>query len=357
MRGWRRSSPGSQDEGDEPRFHIPAADTKTMEMYTMKGIWFTSEGQAEFLDEPEPTCEEDTVLLRTIYSGLSNGTERNKLMGGNYSRGKYPDRIGYQHVSEVIECGEEITRFRKGDMVFTATFPGHVPFHVARESDLIVKLPDEMDKPAATLMGVASVSMHSVRRVDVNSDDRVLVFGAGPIGLFALQASVVTGAEVVVVDRNIDRLDLASELGAAEVHDNTEDAAWDLLGKGGKFSVCLECSGADVLDRIIGQTWGDGVLAKNARLVFIAGRFETAFNFNAASSCRLVTYSSAHFAQDDLEQVLRLAGEGKIHLEKLVRDIVPIEEAIGIYDTLRDDKSKLLGTVFDWRPERKNTHE
>jgi len=104
----------------------------------MKGIWFTAKGKTEFLEEPEPKCMADTVLLKTLYSGLSNGTERNKLMGGNYSKGSWPDRIAYQHVSEVIECGENISRFQVGDIVFTATYPGHVPYHLVKETDLII---------------------------------------------------------------------------------------------------------------------------------------------------------------------------------------------------------------------------
>ena len=48
----------------------------------MKGIMFTAKGVAEIIDEPEPTCGDDEVLLKTLYSGLSNGTERSLLVGG-----------------------------------------------------------------------------------------------------------------------------------------------------------------------------------------------------------------------------------------------------------------------------------
>ena len=105
----------------------------------MEGITFVERGRAEFVAEADPVCQPDTVLLRTLYSGLSNGTERSFLMSLHYGwQAPYPKRIGYQHVSEVIECGSDITKFEVGDIVFTATFPGHVPLHLARESDLIV---------------------------------------------------------------------------------------------------------------------------------------------------------------------------------------------------------------------------
>ena len=314
----------------------------------MRGLWFVEKGRAEFIEEDTPQCQQDTMLLKTLYSGLSNGTERNKMMGGNYNKGGFPDRIAYQHVSEVIECGAAISRFAVGDIVFTGTYPGHVPFHLAREEDLIVKLPGAIDLPAAALMGVASVSMRDARLADVKIDDRVLVTGGGLIGLFAAQAALAMGAEVALLDRHADRLALAQKLGVYHVFDNTGDKAWPCVKETGPFSVCLECSGGDILDDLIGVGWGGGVLAREARLVLVAGRERTDFNFNAASGQRLVTYSTAHFVQSDLEQVLRLALKGEICLRELLRDIVPANDAVAVYDTLRDEKHKLLGTVFDW---------
>jgi len=314
----------------------------------MKGIWFVEKGKAAFVDEARPICRPDTVFLKTLYSGLSNGTERNKLMGGNYNKGGWPDRIAYQHVSEVIECGEQISRFHVGDVVYTGTYPGHVPYHVAREDDLIIKLSNTIDLPAATLLGVASVSMHDARIANVRVEDRVLVIGGGLIGLFAMQVALAMGAEVALVDRNADRLELAKKLGADFTFDNTQEAAWKPLGEVAPFSVCLECSGADIMDQVIGKRGQSGVLARHARLVWVAGRFDNTYNFNGASRVKLVTYSTSHFEQVDLAQVLRLEAKGCINLKALVRDVVPITDAISIYDTLRDEKQKLLGTVFDW---------
>ena len=314
----------------------------------MKGIWFTALGRSEFCDEPTPDCQPGTVLVRTLYSGLSNGTERNKLMGGNYHSGKYPDRIGYQHVSEVIEVGDQITRFAVGDRLFSATFPGHVPYFLLREDNLVVKLPDGFDPHAACLLGVASVSMHDARLARVDVGDKVLVFGGGLIGLCALQAARVLGAEVALVDRHEDRLELARGLGANHVIDNTDDRGWPVLAELAPFDVLLECSGGDVLDRILGPAPNRGLMSRPSRAVFVAGRQSVTIDFNKAFACRLECHFTAHFVQDDLEQVLRLAGDGRLQLAPLIREVVPIADAIRIYDTLRDDKSALLGTVFDW---------
>ena len=58
----------------------------------MKGVMFTAQGVTEIIDEPEPECGEDEVLLQTLYSGVSNGTERSFLTGGAYGGQKWPKR-------------------------------------------------------------------------------------------------------------------------------------------------------------------------------------------------------------------------------------------------------------------------
>ncbi|MCZ6631968.1 MAG: hypothetical protein O7G87_01055 [bacterium] len=59
----------------------------------MKGVMFTSKDVTEIIDEPEPGCGEDEVLLKTLYSGISNGTERSFLTGGAYGGQKWPNGI------------------------------------------------------------------------------------------------------------------------------------------------------------------------------------------------------------------------------------------------------------------------
>lgn len=177
------------------------------------GIMFVEKGSAAFIQDDMPVCTAETVLLQTLYSGMTNGTERNVLMGGNYG-GHWPNRCGYQLVSRVVECGSEITSFKVDDLAYTGTFPRHVAFHTARESDLIIKLPTGFDLESAALLGVASVPLHDARRAGVRLDDNVLVVGAGLMGQLAAQTARAMGAFVTVTDLNHDRLQLASNLGA-----------------------------------------------------------------------------------------------------------------------------------------------
>jgi len=199
---------------------------------------------------------------------------------------------------------------------------------------------------------VASVSFHDARRADVKPEDNVLVVGAGLIGQFAAQAARVCGARVTVADVDDARLDLARRLGAdATVNVASPEGLEQLRAakKAGRpFTVVFEDSGADVLDWIIGGTWVGGVIAHRARVLMIAGRFDVKYNFNAAQDAEVAVLHAGHFTRGDLEQVARLTARGDIRIEPLIRDVVAVAEAGGIYDTLRDRPNELLGTVFDW---------
>jgi len=315
----------------------------------MKTILFVAKGRTELVDEPKPVCENDTILLKTLYSGLTNGTERNLLTGGSYG-GTWPIKRTYQTVSEVVECGAKITQYKKGDIVFSGLETGHVEYHTAREGDLIAKLPKDFDLISGALMGVSSVPLHVTRRADIRVDDNVLIMGAGLVGSFAAQAANLMGAKVTVADLNQDRLDLIRKLGVASVINTGSQAGSDELWNNRPYSVVIECTGADLLDKIVGTQWGgnSGLVGFRARLVLVAGRYDVKYTYNAAQCDEISVLHTSHFDLSDLKLMIRYVAENRIRIRPYIQDIVKIDRAVPIYDTLRDDPGKLLGIVFDW---------
>jgi L-gulonate 5-dehydrogenase len=104
----------------------------------------------------------------------------------------------------------------------------------------------------AVLAEPFSIGLHAVRRGQVVEDDRVLVVGAGPIGLTAALSAVDAGAQVLVADRLGSRLEAAKRLGAAVVVDTSvEDLAGavaDFTGGTG-VAVAVEATGVPSLVR------------------------------------------------------------------------------------------------------------
>jgi L-iditol 2-dehydrogenase len=130
------------------------------------------------------------------------------------------------------------------DVRFFATPPvdGAFARYVAHDEDFCYALPDNVSDDAGALLEPLSVAVWATWKARIRVGDRVLVTGAGPIGLLVAAVARAAGAvEVVVTDTQAARLPLAKRMGATAVIDAGKDAGpVAQLGS----DVLVECSGA-----------------------------------------------------------------------------------------------------------------
>ena len=293
--------------------------------------------------EPEePTGNE--VKTETIYSGITNGTERNQLIGGNYA--PKDDQLptggnGYQNVGRVIEVGPDVSELQVGDVLYMSA--AHSEYIVMAEDDLLIKLPDSIDRTEAALFGMTSVAMRTCRNTELKMGERVLIVGAGIIGQVAAQIAAVMGARATLCDINPNRLELAREIGAAQTVLDVSGDGWENGVADGTFDAVIDFAGVPGMeDQLI------SAVRRRGRVIFIAGRGKVAYTFNLGQGQEIQLKQNSHFDRDDLENLCRLVDRGLVKIAPLIRDVVPVSEAKRIYDTLRDNPTELLGTVFVW---------
>jgi L-iditol 2-dehydrogenase len=154
-----------------------------------------------------------------------------------------PMVLGHESSGRVVGLGEGVTQHEVGDRVtlepgvpcgrcrecragrynlcrdvrFFATPPidGAFANYVTIHEDFAFALPDEVSDEAGALMEPLSVGIWACRKAGVGPGDRVLITGAGPIGLLAQQCALAFGAtEVIVTDVSEERLELARRTGA-----------------------------------------------------------------------------------------------------------------------------------------------
>lgn len=290
---------------------------------------------------PAPVANQ--IKTRTLYSGITNGTERNDLIGGNYAHGDemLPCPWGYQNVGEVIEVGPDVSRVQVGDVVYSSA--DHLEYCLFDENFLYVKLPESVDRREAALFGMASVAMRTCRNADVRMGERVLVVGAGFIGQLAAQICSVMGGRVEICDLNEQRLDQARAIGACEKAFNSGGDGWQQHVPDFAYQVIIDLAGVLGMEtRLISAA------APRGRLMFIAGRFKVEYDFNVGQGHEITIKQNSHFDNDDLANLCRLVQRGQVRIEPLLKEVVPVADARGIYDTLRDEPHKLGGTVFEW---------
>jgi L-iditol 2-dehydrogenase len=185
-------------------------------------------------------------------------------------------------------------------------------------------VPDTMDLDSAALLEPVSVAVWAARKSAITADDRVLVTGAGPIGLIALQVARAFGAsEVTVTDVNAHRLDLASRLGATGTI-NTSDPSdpgdkadpADSIGAGPTArepTVLLECSGHPAA---VG--FGLRALAPAGRAVLVGmGSDEAALPVSRIQERELTVTGTFRYA-NTWPTAIALVASGQVDLSPLV---------------------------------------
>ena len=202
------------------------------------------------------------------------------------------------------------------DVVFFATPPvdGSIARYVAIDADFAHRAPAGISLEQAALAEPVSVGVWAARKASITAGDRVLVAGAGPIGLLAAQVARAQGADVMAVtDLNEYRLSVARGLGLEAVR-----AGEDLPGD---FTVLLECSGAAAaLDA------GLRALAPAGRAVLVGmGADEVSVNVPLIQG-RELTISGVFRYANTYPTALRLIASGAVVVETVITHRFALEE-------------------------------
>ncbi len=231
------------------------------------------------LDElPVPQPGAGEVLIKIKACGIC-GTDVHMWAGTNYE-GTFPFIPGHEWMGEIVEVGPGVRKLKMGDRVtgepfigcgvgpvchtggaphfcpdhryfgFAPDTPGGMAeYHVSPEIPLF-RLPEGFSDDEGALVEPVSVAYHAIwgRGGGVAPHDRVAVFGAGPIGLLAVQVAKAAGAQTIVVEPAPFRAQMACDVGADVVIDpraeNLVERVRDLTDGLG-LSLIVECSGSE----------------------------------------------------------------------------------------------------------------
>ncbi|MEO6996952.1 MAG: NAD(P)-dependent alcohol dehydrogenase [Terracoccus sp.] len=205
-------------------------------------------------------------------------------------------------------------------------------------------VPDSVSDEAAALLEPLSVGIWSARKAHVGIGSRVLVTGAGPIGLVAVQVARAAGAvAITVVDVNDERLRVASDLGATAVVNPSRDDLSDAI-TGAAPHALIECTGnAGVTKQ------GVSALAPSGRAVLVGmGGDEVALPLSAIQERELVVTGTFRYA-NTWPTAIGMVSAGIVDLDRLVTSRHRLDQSAEALVAGRSDPKGIKAVVSPQR--------
>jgi predicted dehydrogenase/threonine dehydrogenase-like Zn-dependent dehydrogenase len=365
-------------------------------------------GELIVLDAPLPACRPGGVLVQSLFSLISTGTEMMKLAEAKMSMvGKArarPDQVrkvldtvaqqgavatykkvmsrldsytplGYSLCGVVVEVGRGAEEFRVGQLVAAAgnEYALHAEYNWI-PVNLCAPVPQGVSPEHAAFSTVGAIAMQGVRRAEVQLGDTACVIGLGLVGQLVVRLLVASGVRVVGLDVIEERCRLAEQAGAAacgapadEGLDAVQRTLDEISGGHGADHIFLAAGGSSN-----GPAETAALLARDRARVVDIGKTRLDLPWNAYYDKELDVRFSRSYGpgryderyelegidypigyvrwteRRNLECFLDLIARKEIEVETLVSGVFPLEDASTVYADLSSGSLKAVGVLLEY---------
>ncbi len=211
----------------------------------------------------------------------------------------------------------------------------------------IIPMHDGMTFEQGALVEPTAVAVHALRRAPIHQADRVLIAGAGTIGLQVLQVARALGASTTIVTDVVEKkLELARQLGATYTINSRTQSLSDFLraqfGKSSAVDVALECVGVE-------QTMRQCVEAcKKGGQIVVVGVFEqdAPVRLSAVQDRELDVLGTLMYMRRDFVKARDLIASGQVQTEPLITRRAPLDELPQVMEAILADPSTNIKSMI-----------
>lgn len=340
-----------------------------------RAAYMTGLRKIEIREIDLPVPKEKEVLIKLEYVGicgsdvhyLENGRIGDFVVNGDFI-------LGHECAGTVVQVGPGVEKLKVGDRValepgitcgrcgfcksgkynlcpdvqFLATPPyqGCLMDYIAFPENMAFKLPDNVSTKEGALVEPLAVGLHAATQGRVKLGDRVVVFGAGAIGLVSLLASKAFGAtEVIVVDIIEKRLEWAKDLGATHVINAKKENAIERInqltdGKGAE--VVIETAGSEAtIQQVPYAVKRGGTIV----LVGLAPKDIIDFDFMQIMT-KEAEIKSVFRYRNLYPAAIGAIADGKVPVKGIVTHEFEFEDARKAFDFVIENKSDVVKAVI-----------
>ncbi|MBA7519425.1 Inositol 2-dehydrogenase/D-chiro-inositol 3-dehydrogenase [subsurface metagenome] len=368
-------------------------------------------GQLSLKEVPAPNTATGGVLVKTVNSLISIGTEKMMLdLGRKSMLGKAKERpdqvqqvikkvkkeglkstyqkvmnqleepkpLGYSCSGIVLEVGENGGNFQVGDRVACAGagYANHAEINYIPKN-LTVKIPDSVSFEEAAYTTLSAIALQGVRQAEPNLGDVVFVMGLGLLGLITVQLLKANGCIVIGSDLDSSKIKVAQNLGIDYAFMGDQ---FDMLSQ---VNTITQNQGVDVVIITASSKSNEPIelaaeLARHKSKVIAVGMIPMNIPRNAYYLKELdlrlsMSYGPGRYdpfyeergqdypyayvrwtEQRNMQAVLNLIAQGKLDVNSLTTQRFKFEKAEEVYDNILQGKENYLGVLFEYDKRRKN---
>jgi (R,R)-butanediol dehydrogenase / meso-butanediol dehydrogenase / diacetyl reductase len=314
----------------------------------MRALRYVAAGNVEVREIDATPPAEGQVQIEVAFTGIC-GTDLHIFHGSMDARVTRPAVIGHEMSGRISALGAGVDGWSIGDpvTVMPLDWDGACPACLAGNTHLchhlkfigidapgslqqqwsvpartLVRLPDSLSLERAALVEPTAVAVHDVRRASLVTGEKALVVGGGPVGFLIAIVARESGADVLVVEPNGYRRELAASLGL----DTLDPMAVDVTATvtewtaGAGAAVAFEVSGA-----ASGVTTAVDALAVRGRLVLVAIHgTPREVNLHRFFWRELSLIGARLYRRADFERAVELVAAGLIPTAELISAVVPL---------------------------------
>ena len=317
----------------------------------MKAVVLTATNTLEIEERPMPAREADEVILRVRAAGIC-GSDLPRVFSGKVYH--FPLVLGHEFAGEVVDAedpaliGTHAAVFpllpcRKCAMCAEEEYPLCADYDYygsrrdgAMEEYLAVKIWNLIPAPAglsfeeAAMCEPAAVARHAVMRANLKGGERVLVFGAGPIGLMLGQWAMSMGAaSVAYADIDERKLAFAEEMGFTR---QAEGERYDVIIEGAGAPSALQgaIAAAEPFGRLVlmGNAARDMDIPQPVYQQILRKQLTLSGTWNSSYNSRI----------NDWKAALEAMASGALNAKALITHTFPLEETRAAFDLMGDRK-------------------
>lgn len=337
----------------------------------MKAIKLEQPGKIQCLEIEKPIPKPGEALIRIKTAGIC-GSDVGAYRGSN-PLVSYPRIIGHELAGVIEDIPSDNPKGLKvGDKVIVDPYiycghcypcsigrtncctdlhvlgvhvDGGMAEYYCHPSNMLIKIPDDMDWVDAAMAEPLTISLHGIHRGDLKAGDYCAIIGAGPIGLLAGMIAQVYGAHAILLDLVQERLDFAKQLGIEYIINSGKENAAEAIRKitnGVMAQQVMECSGANAAIRSTLD------LVSNAGRITLTGwpPKETSLPTDAITR-KEVDIRGARTSAGEFEEAIELIYSHKIDVSKLLTKTISMEAVPEVLKDIEENPGNYMKVVVN----------